>query len=61
MRQVPPNTVSYATWWDQPGAGGNCRMAQLMNEAKPRAAKPAQTTLRARAYPYTSVRMSPKT
>ncbi len=49
MRGVPPKTVSYAAWCGQPGAGGNASTAQLMNEAKASAPKPAHTTLRARA------------
>ena len=49
MRQVPPKTVSNAAWCGQPGAGGKASTAELMNEAKTSAPKPAHTTLRARA------------
>src|SRR5688572_14028178 len=61
MRQVEPNAVSYAAWFFQKGAGGNCTTTHAIKDAKASAPKPAQITRRDRAYPYTSVRMSPNT
>src|SRR5262245_10992758 len=60
IRHVEPNTVSYAAWCGQVGAGGKATTTVAMNDAKASAANPDHTTFLARAYPYTSVNTSPK-
>src|SRR5581483_8701747 len=60
IRGVPPNTASHAGWLNSV-SGGKASTTQLIADANTIAPNPAHTTRRDRAYPYTSVRMSPKT
>ena len=55
-----PKATSYTSWFFQNGAGGRATTTHAIKEAKAKPAKPAQITLLDAAYPYTSVKISPK-
>src|SRR5262245_241420 len=58
-RQVFPKIIGYASCPFQSGAAGILTTIQLMRAAKINPPNPDQITRRERAYPYTSVSISP--
>jgi hypothetical protein len=55
-----PKICSYAFWYCHPGAGGKYCTTKSTNDINMALKKPTHMIRREQAYPYTSVRMSPK-